>query len=178
MHLGHVYPLGDLPLRHLLEEPQLEDSLLPGGKRVQGGGECEPVQRGIEPLVVVPNILRQGNAVVRIGRLQVLVQRPRVSYPAELGGLIDLLLGELARVLKLAHRWPVAQGAGQRLRDLVDSEFVPSDGPGKLYQAAVVSEVVQDRAENARNGQGRKVAAALGIELLYGVQEPYHPDLE
>lgn len=49
-----MYPLGDLSLRHLFVESQLEDVLLPRGKRIKGCGECQPVQREIELVVMLP----------------------------------------------------------------------------------------------------------------------------
>lgn len=163
LHLADADGLADLRLAPVLEEPQVEDPLVPLVQGAHDGRQRHPcVARGERVLAVVvgQQVAQGAGAVLADG----LVQRARgeaapraIRLVVLLGGdahrLDDLVLGRLAAELLTQ----VLEGAAQPALELLEASRRP-------HHPAVVAEVAGQLAAHRRHGEGEQVVAALGLE--------------
>ena len=144
------------------EEPQHQDATVPLAERAYDGGEHDPGLDGVGGLLSTPS--RSPSVVLGV-RADRAVERARGE--AAVGGqrLHDVLdrLVEVPGELR-GPRGP-AEREGQLALGGADPGLQLLDPARRAHHPAVVAEVALHLAADRRDGVGREVVAAVGVEL-------------
>ncbi len=176
VHLRDAGECGDLGLRHVVEEAQLQDPPFPVGQLGQQRDDGHAVLDQAEAGVHVPERGGQGAAGTLVVR-RLLVQGRRGGGHVDLQDLDHLLAGDAEVLGELAGPRCPAEALGELVRGLVEAGLLLDDPARDADGPRAVAEVAPDLAGDRGDGERQEVDAAFRLEPVDRPDQPERPDL-
>ncbi len=160
---------GDLRLRHLPVEAELDDAPLALVQGSEPFGHDGSVRDAVECFVVEAERLRQRVlATVADGRVE-RTQRVRVRRVERVDHLFLVGPGRLG---ELGHRRRAAELSGEVVEHARELHPELLEPPGDVHRPGSVAEVTPDLAEHRRHRERGELDTSVDVEALDGVDQP------
>ena len=177
VHLGDADALGDLGLREVLDEAQVQHDAVARRQRLQRRRDRGAVLDELEAVVLDPDRLGVGLAVALVAEA-VGLERDGVVGGRGLHRLEHGLGGGVERLRDLLGRGRAAELARHVLDAVVDLHHALLHPARDVHGPAVVAEVALELAEHGRHRVGRERGLARGIEAIDRLDQAERRDLD